>query len=384
MQSSSSRLSVTHLQALERARDGEFVSSPQSSSPGQSARPREAAPENRHFTLVVRQARFTDVPGLARIERVYPLLQPQLTLSGYNASASVVASRIPRSTDRPVVMIAASNGNPIAFADFKPSLPDRRWLLQAVGASTGVYDPGPVWAEILTAAIRQAGMSGVKRLFAHASSGSNVYVALREAGFAPYANETIYVADAPQTMGAHVAMREQESSDTWAIHQLHNASVPRDVIYAEALTSHAWDISNSRRPSSPQTSGWLADGPGDLQAYARVTSDRGVHALDVSFRPGAVKAGAALLDALLRKLRLERRITRVYVTVRGYQQEIESALVRMGFTPGLTQELLVRYTAVQVRAVTLEASSQHVELGDRVPSQAPSVLTVTPRVSSTE
>ena len=43
-------------------------------------------------------------------------------------------------------------------------------------------------------------------------------------------------------------MREQESSDTWAIHQLYNASVPRDVLYAEALTSHAWDIANSRRP----------------------------------------------------------------------------------------------------------------------------------------
>ena len=76
--------------------------------------------------------------------------------------------------------------------------------------------------------------------------------------------------------------------------------------------------------------------------------------------------------------------TRVYIAVRGYQQEIEPALARMGFAPGLTQELLVRYTAVQVRAVTTEASPQHVELGDRVPSQAPSILTATSEQEVTE
>jgi hypothetical protein len=109
-----------------------------------------------------------------------------------------------------------------------------------------------------------------------------------------------------------------------------------------------------------------------------------VHALDVTFPPGSVKRGAALLDAVLRRLRLEKRITRVYVAIRGYQQEIEPALARLGFTPGLTQEHLVRYTAVPIRAVTVEASPQHVELGDRVPSQAPSILTATPNRGGSE
>lgn len=327
---------------------------------------------------------MTDLPGIGRIERVYPLLQPQLSLSGYNAPASVLAARMPRAADKPVMMVAASNGDIIAFADFKPSLPDRRWLLQALGASTGVYDPSPIWEEIIVAAIRKAGMHGVKRLYAQATAGTNAHVALLGAGFTSYANETIFVADSPNTLGAEIALREQESSDTWMIHQLYNASVPRDVLYAEALTSHAWDISNSRRPGSPQTCGWLSEDIAGLAAYVRVSSDGGTHGLDVTFPPGSVKRGAALLDAVLRRLRLEKRMVRVYLAIRGYQQEIEPALSRMGFRPGLTQELLVRYTAVPIRAVTMEASPQHVELGDRVPSRAPSILTVTPNRSAIE
>ena len=384
MQSSSRRQSANHLQALGRARDGEFASSPQSTAAGPSPRTREAAPANRHFTLGVRLARFTDLPSIGGIERVYPLLQPQLSLSGYNASSSLIAARMPRGSDKPILMVAESNSQIVAFADFKPSMPDRRWLLQALGASTGVYDPSPIWEEIITAGVRQAGMNGVKRLYAQATAGTNTHVALRSAGFAPYASETVFVADSPRTLGAEVSMREQDSSDTWAIHQLYNASVPRDVLYAEALTSHAWEIENSRRPRSPQTSGWLVDDSSGVAAYVRVTSERGIHSLDVTFPPGSVKRGAALLDAVLRRLRLEKRINRVFVTIRSYQQEIEPALARLGFTPGLTQELLVRYTAVPIRAVTVEASPQHVELGDRVPSQAPSILTASPKQSGTE
>ncbi|HET9659579.1 MAG TPA: hypothetical protein VFP05_04575 [Thermomicrobiales bacterium] len=384
MQKPSHRPSAIHLQALGRARDGEFASSPRSTSAEPTLRPQEAAPKNRHFPLDVRLARFTDLPAIGSIERVYPLLQPQLSLSGYNASSSLLAARLPRGSDKPIFMVAESSGKIVAFADFKPSMHDRRWLLQALGASTGVYDPSPIWEELVWASVRQAGMRGVKRLYAQATAGTNAHVALRAAGFSPYTTETIYVADSPRTLGADASMREQESSDTWAIHQLYNASVPRDVLYAEALTSHAWDIQNSRRPGAAHTEGWLVDDSNGAVAYVRVTSERGAHGLDVTFPPGSVKRAAALLDAVLRRLRLEKRINRVYVAIRGYQQEIEPALARLGFTPGLTQELLVRYTAVPIRSVAVEASPQHVELGDRVPSQAPSILTATPHRSVNE
>ena len=384
MQPLSRRSSATHLQALRRASGGEFVSSPRTESVDRSVSSSGAAPENRHFSLDIRLARFTDLPSINSIERVYPLWQPQLSVSGYRPANSVLAARVGRETGKPQMMVAESNGEIIAFADFKPSMPDHRWLLQAFGASTGVYDPGPVWEEVLAAGIRQAGMNGVKRLYARATGGTNANIALRGAGFAPYAVETIYVVDSPRTLGADVAMREQESTDTWAIHQLYNASVPRNVLYAEALTSHTWDISRSRRPGARQTIGWLVDDGSNIGAYVRVTSDHGVHCVDITFALGAVKRASALLDAVLRRLRLEKRIARVYIALRDYQQELEPALARLGFTPGLTQELLVRYTAVPIRAVTVEAPAQHVELGDRVPSQAPSILTVTPKQSGNE
>lgn len=384
MQSSSRSEFGTHLQALGRAHDSKFVSSAQSGTGGPSPRGSGAAPENRHFSLAVRQARLTDLPGIGRIERISPLLQPELSLTGYNAPGSLVSAKLPGGPGKPILMVAESNDEVIAFADFKPVLPDRRWLLQALGASTGVYDPSPIWTEILLSGVRQAGMNGVKRLYARATASTPAHMALRAAGFSPYATETIYVADSPRTLGAEVSMREQESSDTWAIHQLYNGSVPRDVLYAEALTSHAWDIANSRRPRSEHTSGWLVEDFAGVGAYVRVTSLGGEHVIEASFPTNAVQRGAALLDAVLRMLRLKKQISRVYVALRGYQSELESALTRMGFAPGLTQDLLVRYTAVQVRAVSSEASLLHVELGDRVPSQAPSILTANPAGGSSE
>lgn len=340
--------------------------------------------QQRPLPLDVRVARITDLPALSRIDRVYPLWQPQESVYGYNPSSSLLGARLQRREGKSVIVVATANGKIIAFADFKPAMPDQRWQLRALGASTGVYDPGPIWEEILEAAVRQAGFAGVKRLYARATSGTNAHVALCAAGFAPYTVETVFVADSPRTLGAEVSMREQEPADTWAIHQLYNASVPRNVLYAEALTSHAWDIPHSRRPGSAQTAGWLVDDASTIAAYVRVTSVHGVHCIESTFAPGAVKWGAALLDAVLRRLRLEKRINRVYITLRGYQQELEPAVARLGFTPGLTQELLVRYTAVPIRAVTVEGAAQHVELGDRVPSQAPSILTAAPQKSGNE
>ncbi len=384
MQPSARRSSASHLQALGRASDGDFVSTSRTSSANSEPRIPEVAAQNRPFELDIRLARFTDLPAIGRIERVYPLWQPQLSVSRYNPASSLLGARLQRRAGKSVMLLASAGGQTVAFADFKPSMPDHRWQLQALGASTGVYDPSPIWEEILAAGIRHAGFDGVKRLYARATAGTNAYIALRAAGFAPYAVETIYVADSPRTIGAEVSMREQESTDTWAIHQLYNASVPRNVLYAEALTSHAWDIEHSRRPGAQQIAGWLADDVSNIAAYVRVASDHGVHCIDLTFAPGAAKRAAALLDAVLRRMRLEKRINRVYITLRAYQQEIEPALARLGFTPGLTQESLVRYTAAPLRAVTVEGSVQHVDLGDRVPSQAPSILTVAPHKSGNE
>lgn len=378
MQSSTRRTAFPHLQALERAWDGE--SGPDVADP--SAVPASSPQRNNHddgrLPLSIRLAKVTDLADIGRIERILPLAQPRLSVSGYSPTTALLTGRFPRAREKPVLIVAETHGDLIGFADFRPKLPDRRWQLFALGASTGVYDPAPIWEDILANAVRQAGLQGVKRLYASAPPQSTAMDALKAAGFAPYASETIFVADAPHTLGAESVMREQESSDTWAIHQLYNASVPRDVLYAEALTSHAWDIEHSRRPGAVHTCGWIVEDGGTLRAYVRVTSDGGVHSIEVTFPPGSVKSAAALIDAVLRRLRLERRMRRVYITVRSYQQELEPALSRMDFRPGLTQDLLVRYTAVPIRAVSLEASTQHVEIGDRVPAQAPSILTVVP------
>jgi hypothetical protein len=371
---------VDRLVALEKEREDGPVSFPEN-SPGdptlsEKARDIPRRPDNlsESLSVRVRPVGLTDLPRLASFEKTYPLFQPEQSLKAYRVWSSSLRAKTPRSHTRPAVLVAESNGRLIAFADFRPMGHDRRWCLVALGAATGVFDPTPIWSEIILAGVRKAALNGVKRLYARACPETNAEVALRRAGYQPYANETIFVADSPIPLTGDARAREQDSSDTWSIHQLYNASVPREVLHAEAFTSHKWEIQNSRRPGSQVVAGWLIEEPSGPVAYARTVSSGDAHTIDLIFQPGRLDQGVALVDATLRRLRHERKVSRVFISVRGYASEIESALLKRGFTPGLSQNLLVKYTAVPVRAVVTEAAGQPLEIGERIPSRAPSIL----------
>ena len=198
----------------------------------------------------------------------------------------------------------------------------------------------------------------------------------RCAGFMPYADETVWVAERlpPRLSPANDSLREQEVTDTWAVHQLYNASIPRDVQYAEAATSNRWELSHQGRRGSVVRGLLLEDGF-MLTAYARVLSCGDRHHVELMVSPEASVDRETFVRAVLARIEQQGRVRQVYLAVRSYQQEIEPALEAVGFRPRIRQRCTIRYTAARVtKPESQSVGMVHAEVRERVPKQVPTFL----------
>ena len=293
---------------------------------------------------------------------------------------SELRSALPIVRSKPFLYVATVESRLVGMVQFQPTSPDRRWHAIAIGTATGVYHSGPVEDGLLRHAITAAGLRGVKRLFARLPSGSELVESFGRIGFAPYATETIFVADVPQGRAKSVPVRRQETSDTWAIHQLHNSTVPKQVQYAEAITSHRWDLrGRDELAGGGNRLGWLVDDNAGLAAYGRVLLGPRANSIELLYSPDRTETIGGLLDRILTDLRSESKQKRVYCTLRGYQVEAAKELEVRGFEPILEQDLLVKYTTATARAPQFEPLPLHSELIERLPKRVPSFLSQTPK-----
>lgn len=338
-----------------------------------SARGGPVEPSVGPLPLTVRQAGLRDVPRLFRVPVVLRLNQPEINLWPYRPPVEAVRSVVPLRRPRSRILVACAGGRLVAFAQWQPRLPDRRWQLIAMGSATGVYDAEPVWEELIRQSIAAAGLRGVKRLYARVPVGSPAAEPLRRLGFAAYASETIFLARRLRSVPAALPMRRQELADTWAIHQLYSASVPKQVQYAEAWTSHHWETRAGPGRGATIT-GWIVEEGHQVLAYARVLSRGGTHSLELLYAPDHAALIPDLLDGVIAQIRAQSGANRVFCTLRGYQVEAVDALCERGFDPVLEQDLSVKYTTVTARTVPAEAVPFHVDVIERLPKRVPSFL----------
>ena len=334
-------------------------------------------------SLDVRGAHPGDLAGLRRLAVVHRLDQPEAQLVPYSPLRAGAVALVPGVRAQRPFYVACVGAQFVGFAQFQPVRPDQRWQLLALGAVSGV-DAETVWEALLTHGVRSAGARGVKRLYARAPQSSPVAPALRAVGWAPYAVETVYatqVTARPLSESTGPALRRQEQSDTWAIHQLYNAAVPRQVQYAEAFTSHRWDARSRRGGQDVEiAAGWLIEEGHHVVGYVRAHSRGGVHVLELVYHPERSEVVDALVDGAL--ARVPAPVRRVYCAVRGYQAEAMTALAVRGFAPVLEQELHIKYTTANVRLPSWEAVPFRVEVRDKLPKRVPSFLHGQPRDES--
>ena len=325
-------------------------------------------------TLRIRPYSITDTPALVRFPGVLRLDVPDSLLLARPWMPELAAGLPVLRKERPA-FVAIADGQFVGFVRFSPRRPDGRWVISAIGASTGVYAPEPVWEALLAHGVRAAGLRGVRRLFARVPAGHPIVDTMHQSGWVSYSRETVFRAERltrVRRSGRH--LRLQEPADTWAIHQLYAAAAPRQVQEIEALTSHVWDMDQSRRGSRRvwQT-GWLLEENGELTAYARYTRGSRAGMIDAVVLPGKGEHLGILLDGVIAAPR-RGRPRPVYCALRTYLMDLEDELTDRGFSPIGEQELLIRYTTATARLSQAEPVHFPVELRQGVPRRVPTFL----------
>lgn len=227
---------------------------------------------------------------------------------------------------------------------------DERWSLQYLSTTEPAGRSNQAAVALLEHAISQAGWCGARRIMAQSRIDGPITGILRSTGFTAFAHEYVYTLPAVPAGEINRSVRSQENSDVWGIHQLYLQTTPRDVQNAEALTSHEWDLDLEGRSRR----GWLISSDNGPIAYVRVRTSRKHHQLDTMYLPEAHHMLPTLLNAVFAALRNEAP-RRIYVSVRGYQQELSSVLGAAGLEQEADQLMMVRYTTVPIPARNAEA-----------------------------
>lgn len=310
--------------------------------------------EGPRVPLDVRRVRWRDLPPLTRIEQHFLLDHPRCHHRRSEPVSAAVRALLPFVPSQQRLFVARGDDQLMGYALFREASLDQRWILEAVGAAMGVYAAEPVWEELLRHGIVAAGLEGVKRLYARIPSSSPVRSAARRCGFVPYASEDIFVSAGARPRSPGRRTRAQRPADLWAIHQLYTAIVPRQVQYAEALTSDSWAVQRGRFHGGYGNQAWLVEEGHQIAGYARVETRPDAHVMDLFVRPDRRDVAADLIESALARLAsLPPRP--IYSHVRGYQMELAHLLEAAGFSHFLTQDLHVKYTTSPSRVPAVES-----------------------------
>jgi hypothetical protein len=261
----------------------------------------------------------------------------------------------------------------LAFTQFRQLAHDRRWVLSGVGLANELFEPKRVIEELLEFSVKRAGNRGVKRLCARVTVDSPIRPALAATGFEAFTGEDLYGFNGVPTLEpSEVEMRVQETTDTWAVHQLYHAAVPKQVQFAEAWTSHQWDVADPKRLRDYWRS-FVLEHDRQIVAYARVRIGMKVAAIEFMYLPENRGELPAFCANVIASAAREGGATRLFVPARAYQAELATLLENMGFSVIRQQHLLIKYTAVKVKAAETVVLAP-ADVRERVPGRVPTFL----------
>lgn len=320
--------------------------------------------------VVIRAMGGRDLPGLLRMRRGGVRLDvPESLVSGYTPLGGLVQGRWnPLRASRIRTYVATANRTPVAFVQARERSLDQRhkWDLLYLGAARVAAAATPdrrveLWTALLDYTTVAAGRRGVQRLYAKVAGAGEVAEAFHAASYTRYGEETVYLLHGmPRDLSSAESMEElglrpQLPGDTWALHQLYTLTAPKTVQYAEAHTSHRWELPGLgllALQGGTREWGFVVEHDREIVIYCRVGRQGNRARLEVVFEPDARELLEPVLGAILRWLDPGPG-ERVYCAVREFQAELGSALLAHGFTATEVQDALVRYTVVSVRSPAL-------------------------------
>lgn len=298
---------------------------------------------------------ITGAPKLRDLRAICTAFRIQLDLARPQRSAGWLAAHavregFPALRGNVRMRVARRSSNVAAAAAFQVLPPDDRWQLDALL----VRDPedGAALDAVLRRGVTDAGSAGARRVFAHIESDVTIDAALRRSGFVSYQTESIFMLhDGPTGASRPSHVRRAQAADAWGIHQLYLELVPRQVQYAEAMTSRRWDNPQALRPGARRASGWVIEDHGRIRAHARVSTleDPRVVRLDILIDPHLRALTPDLIVTAAAEARNLHGVPCV-VAVPGYTQELSQPLQDIGFFHVGDQTAWVCYTTVPARS----------------------------------
>ncbi|HQY32104.1 MAG TPA: hypothetical protein PK691_12475, partial [Thermomicrobiales bacterium] len=216
----------------------------------------------------VRRLQVRDLRLLGHRIDVQYLDQPTSRIDSGGLFTTGLGSIRPFARQRPLTHIAlTTTGDFAGVIQFRQSVPDPRWTALAIGTVDAAGDPDRIAEALIEFSIKRAGSRGIRRLFARLPVESMASAHFQRCGFEPYMRESIVQVNpmrTPSVVSRYV--REQDQTDTWAVHQLYHAAAPRHVQFAEAWTSQRWDPATFKSQAG-QSRAWLIEGNGQVVAY---------------------------------------------------------------------------------------------------------------------
>jgi hypothetical protein len=222
-------------------------------------------------------------------------------------------------------LVWRNNGSGV-FAQLRHRFGDdqARVLLIAPGYSPALEG----WTQVIERLAVEAGGRGALNLIAEASEDSPEFEALRLAGFAVYARQSLWMLSGPLPEAQHDApLAPVSAHDAIAISTLYANIVPRLVQQVESLPNH-------RR-------GYVLKRDDELIAFLDVRRGSLGIWTEPYLHPEAYDLSEAVLHTCLRLIP-NRNERPVYVCVRRYQDWLQEILAHSGFQPVGAQAVMVK------------------------------------------
>jgi len=224
--------------------------------------------------------------------------------------------------------------------------------LESLPESPGISreDTATIWYRLLLHLCIAAGEKGVQRLLARLPAESSAEDVFRQASFAVYTHEQVFVCSAPGAAGALSSnLRPLQREDGWDVQRLYYKLTPRLVLQVEESDEpRAHDEPFAMLVPNAEQCYALYSSTGEIAACMCMAIVARGSWLRMIVHPDVQGATAEMLSHAL-AVAGDRKAWPLYLVVREYQGGIRGLLGERGFLPLENYALMVKHTTVRVK-----------------------------------
>lgn len=283
-----------------------------------------------------RTVTLVDIPAIRRLVDKGIVLDNELefTRSDYSANSAFISTVL--LPQRGVYTLIARADKQQAVGQFRLKPDDQNARVAYVAPSPEPNGDDTAWLHVLDAMAREAGKHGAHTLLAEVEECSPVFETMRNAGYAVYARQEIWMRPAGEypTYSRSIELTEETFNDALGVQSLFANTVP-SLVQQYAVPSA--DMPGLVYRRNDRTSAYIAYTEGK----------NGIYLLPY-LHPDIMSDAPAIFEAALRQISRSRKLP-VYVCVRRYQDWMMEALAELAFEPVTQQAVMVKHIAAGVR-----------------------------------